>query len=165
MGIMQRIDHNLFQCGYACACVHILVCTGTSQLLKTFRFYGDFLSSFCRLRKLSSQYPYNYFAVILARTPLMMINIMAVQVLYMITILYLKASIKDFIFCDDYSRAGANCCHFCWQWYINFLHCNKWSVPIHNHSSLPQGVTLSCTNTNQNVILNTYNTSFRLDLQ
>ena len=29
----------------------------------------------------------------------------------------------------------------------------KWSVQ--NHSSVPQGVTLSCSNTNQNVILNT----------
>ena len=31
----------------------------------------------------------------------------------------------------------------------------KWSVPTRNHSSVPQGVTLSCSNTNQNVILNT----------
>ena len=44
----------------------------------------------------------------------------------------------------------------------------KWSVPTQNHSSVPQGVTLNCTNTNQNVILNTNithtDTSFRLDL-
>ena len=46
----------------------------------------------------------------------------------------------------------------------------KWSIPTQNHSliSVPQGVTLNCTSTNQNVILNTNithtATTVRLDL-
>ena len=44
----------------------------------------------------------------------------------------------------------------------------KWSVPTQNSSSIPKGVTLNCTNTSYNVILNTSithaDTTVRLDL-
>ena len=44
----------------------------------------------------------------------------------------------------------------------------KWSVPTQNHSSLPEGVGLNCTNTNHNVVLstsiNSTDTTVRLDL-
>ena len=45
----------------------------------------------------------------------------------------------------------------------------KWSVPTRNHSSVPQGVTLSCSNANpQNIILNTNithtDTTLQLDM-
>ncbi len=45
----------------------------------------------------------------------------------------------------------------------------KWSVPTRNRSSVPQGVTLSCSNTNKNdILLNTSithaDTTIRLDM-
>ena len=44
----------------------------------------------------------------------------------------------------------------------------KWSVPTRNHSSVPEGVTLSCSNAYQNGILNTNitgtDTTLRLDM-